>query len=192
MSEAGRQPLADSRKERYALGRVAGMTGKAAFEAAGWADVIKSSGGNVNRIEHDPDVVGRMAGLKEIAAEKFTNSIAVTRGEVVEGFRENIRKAKQGNEILGKDGAGSGVFRRDFAAVNKGFEAIGKSIGMFVDTTREEDFDAHLENMDPADIKPFLLGLLEQVDPNLKKMFVAAFDAEAKAPEEEGDGGTLQ
>ena len=51
---------------------------------------------------------------------------------------ENVSRAKQGNRVFNRQGEITG-YRRDFSAVNRGLELLGKSLDMFKDGVVLED-----------------------------------------------------
>ncbi len=191
------KPLKNVRWERYCLARIGGMGKEASWREAGYTGFHAMQG--VHKLEQrgGDHIAGRMLGLQTKVAEKAVNSAAVTRSEVIEGFREIILMARAGAPVLAKDGSiatdasGKELRRSDLTAMHKAFESIGKSIGLFVDVQREENFDAMLEGKSRAEIKQLMLGMLGQVDSNLHKK-VEPQQVEPDPDDENDEAPTLQ
>lgn len=197
MSHAGEKPLRIGRQEAFARGIAQGLASRIAYEAAGYTG--DHVGGNSATLRKRPHVSDRIDYLGNQVAEKAVQvavtAALVTQNEVIDGLRENITAAKQGTAILAKDGSQTGEFRRDFAAVNRGLESLGKSISLFIDVTREEDFESELKGMDSAAVMDLIATMVDQLDPNARKMLAERLQKEAAAAKEEageseGDGST--
>lgn len=57
----------------------------------------------------------------------------VTQEWVVNGIVENITRCMQAEPILDRDGNPTGVYKWEPNAANKGYELLGKHLGMFTD-----------------------------------------------------------
>ncbi len=186
LPRAGKKSLQIGRQEAFARLIAQGLGNAAAYEAAGYTG--DHVGGNSATLRKRPHVKERIDYLNNQVAEKAiqvaVTAALVTQNEVIDGLRENIAAAKQGTAILAKDGSPTGEFRRDFAAVNRGLESLGKSISLFIDVTREEDFDSELKGMDSAAVMELIATMIDQLDPNARKMFTEKLQKEAAAAKE--------
>lgn len=188
MSYAGEKPLRIGRQEAFARGIAQGLANRVAYEAAGYTG--DHVGGNSAMLRKKPHVSDRIDYLGNQVAEKVVQvavtAALVTQNEVIDGLRENITAAKKGTAILAKDGSRTGEFRRDFAAVNRGLESLGKSIGLFIDVTMEENFESELKGLDSsAAVMELITTMVDQLDPNARKMFAEKLQKEAEAAKEE-------
>jgi len=186
LAHPGQSPLRVGRQERFCLKLASGMTQQESYIAAGYRGRGRQNG-NAANLAKKPNVRARVDYLRRRTAEQVAEVAAVTQSEVIEGFRENIIKAKEGTAILAKDGSPTGEFRRDFSSVNRGYELLGKSMGMFIDVTKTEDFDSELRQMDKAAVEELLTSLLEQLDPNMRKNFAEKLRLSSPPDEEESD-----
>ena len=57
---------------------------------------------------------------------------------VVEKLQENVERAMQEREVLGKEGEPTGMFTYDGAVANKALELLGRSAGLFVEKHQHE------------------------------------------------------
>lgn len=191
MPNPGEDALKIQKQERFCLGVTRGLTQKEAYAAAGYKGNPRALS---TQVFQKPEVQARLKFLQDRLAEKTVDSAIVDRGEVIEGLRTNWHEARKGTEVLGRDGAGSGVFKPDFAAVNKALESLGKTMGLFIDVQREENLDAELDGKSPEELKQIVLALLQGLDPNLAKKLEAQLDAatDAEVIEIESGGQRLQ
>jgi len=74
----------------------------------------------------------------------------------------------------------------DLSASNRADEILAKMHGFMLDVSRTENFDEELEGKSPDELRQIVLSLLEQLDPNMRKMVMS------EMVESEADGQTLQ
>ena len=171
----GSQPIyKNARWEKYSLGRVNGLSVREAYRNAGYEG---ESWASASKIENKPLVKQRVQWLREQAAERVVTSNAVSRSELIESIRDTRKLAKEGTPVVDKHGVEVGI-RRDLSAANRADEILAKMHGFMLDVTRNETLDEELEGKSPDDLKVFVLSLLEQLDPNLKKQIVAEVEVD--------------
>ncbi len=192
----GSHPLRNPKHEQYCLARVQGMS---VMEAYGFVGYSTKSATGAYRLENHDEVKNRQSLLKTKKADEMIKQevahAAVDRADVIESIRDTRRKALEGVPVLNTKGSATGAMRVDLAQANKANELLGKTIGLFVDVTREETFDEELDGKTPEELREFVLSLLEQLDPNLRKMVAAELEMSAAPAEAESsvpDGETLQ
>ncbi len=186
--EPGSQPLENIAHERYCFARMNGMRVPEAHVEAGFSDKTKQNW----KLEKRAEVKARTRWLKIEAASRAVASNAVTRSELIEILRDNIRLAKKGTPILGRDGADSGEVKLDLSSANRGVEILAKMNGFMLDVSVDEtSLDSELEGKSEDELRVFLLSLIEQVDPNLRKMLADSLEVEDPG-DSVPDGETLQ
>ncbi len=208
MSETlGSTPLRNPKQEKFAQLVAEGLSKREAFASAGYEGRNK---GGPSRLYHQPGVEDRVNHVRDELAEQTPSNTTVTRGEVIYGLLRNAKLAEAGVPVMDKyskfimvpsgrkDHLGFDVMeklvRYDHAAITRVWEVMGKSIGMFVDVIREENFDDLLNGMDVSSLQELVGQLKHGIDPNLQKMQEArAIAADAELVEQpEPDTGTLQ
>jgi phage terminase small subunit len=184
--EPGSEPLGD-RQERYCLARMNGMRVPEAHVHAGYSVKTQKN----YKLELTPSVKVRMRWLREQAAKTVVNANAVTRSELIEIARDNIRIAKQGTPIFTKDGTDTGETKADLSAANRGVEILAKMHGFLLDVQVKEDLDSELDGKSPAELKAFVVSLMEELDPNMQKQLMADME-ERESDEEVPEDTTIQ
>jgi hypothetical protein len=174
----GVAPLQNARHERFALARSQGNTLWDSYKLAGYTGDPKNGGYQVSKRK---GVKERIKYLSDKVAELTVSAAAVTRHEITEGVRDTIRLAKEGTPVLAKNGEVTDVKKLDLASANRGYEILAKMNGFMVDVVKTDDFEGQLENMDSEDVVALLGSLIEQIDPNAKKMFLDGLKKEAIA-----------
>jgi hypothetical protein len=172
----GVAPLQNARHERFALARSQGNTLWDSYKLAGYTGDPKNGGYQVSKRK---GVKERIKYLSDKVAELTVSAAAVTRHEITEGVRDTIRLAKEGTPVLAKNGEVTDVKKLDLASANRGYEILAKMNGLMVDVTRDDNLDTELEGKSPEELKHFVLSLLEQLDPNLRKKVESQMDIEA-------------
>lgn len=71
------------------------------------------------------------------ARANLSKRVEVTQEEVIEGLRQNIRRASEAEAVTDKDGNQIGIVYQG-NVVNKGLELLGKHLGMFTDKVQVE------------------------------------------------------
>ncbi len=163
----GSTPLKEN-YERYCIARMNGMKPAEAHIEAGLSFKTRNNW----RLESKPEIKLRILYLKTQAAKKAVNSNAVTRAELIEELRDNVRIAKESK-------------KPDLSAANRSIEILAKMHGFSLDVSVTENFDAELEGKSPEELVSFLLSMLEELDPNLHKRLTAT--ESEPLTEEEGD-----
>ncbi|MFQ5505356.1 MAG: hypothetical protein ACE5F1_11235 [Planctomycetota bacterium] len=136
------------------------------------------------RIACSPAGRARLNWLRRTAAELTVVSSGVTRGEIIDSTRTIRQIAMEGTPVIDREGKPTDAKKPDLAQANRANEILAKMHGFMVDVTKREDLDAELEGMSPEQLKTFIAGILEQLDPNLRKQIVR--DAQHSRPAEEG------
>jgi hypothetical protein len=104
----------------------------------------------------------------------------VTRNLLSNRYDTVFDSAMEGTPVLAKDGSETGVMRPDLAAANASIAGQAKLHGLSLDVSANvENLDEELEGKTPEELKTFILGLLESVDPNLRKTVEAQLRASA-------------
>jgi hypothetical protein len=184
-TDPGSHPLHRVRQERYCLCRLNGLSVPDAHVEAGFAVKTKDNW----KTESNPRVKRRLAWLRNQVADTVVNANAVTRSEIIESIRDTRRLAKKGTPILSKDGSDTGHSKPDLSASNRSDEILAKMHGFMLDVTLKEDLDAELDGKDPKELKAFVLSLLEQLDPNMRKQLMSEVEV---ADEDDSEGHTIQ
>ena len=191
----GEAQLRVRRQEQFALGVVQGLSRWEAYVAAGYTGAKDCGGPSI--LAKRPGVQDRIDFLMKRVETRVVNAAAVTRSEIIEGLRDNVRLAKAGTPTIDKQGNPTDVYKPDLSAANRGLEILAKMHGMMLDVTREETLDDLLEDLPAEEIRPFLVGLLDQLDPNMSKQKAIAIekgeviDVEAE-PSGQAGGQTIQ
>ncbi len=180
--EDGSVPIHNIRWERYAIARFQGMPPMAAYHEAGYK-VGKSQSGP-DRLGRKMVITKRLVWLNARVAEETITSKAVTRLEIIESLRSTRQLAKSGES---RDRHGNVRQEKvDLSASNRADEILAKMHGFMLDVSRTENFDEELEGKSPDELRQIVLSLLEQLDPNMRKMVMS------EMVESESDGQTLQ
>jgi len=195
--ESGKNPLRNAKQERYCLARMAGMKRKEAYFHAGWTSSDTSMPARQERI---PAVKNRLLHLRSQVATQAVISAAVTRNEVTENLRHVFKLALRGTPILDKEGNPSSAVidhetgevetlsKPDLSAANRSLEIQAKMNGFLLDVARKETLDEELDGKSTDELQAFLRSLMEQLDPNMRKKFLAEMEENPSLPE----GETLQ
>lgn len=134
--------LINPKWERFAQNIAAGdTTAKAAYIKAGFK--AKSASSGASALLRNEDVEARINELTEKIAQARANEIWHTKQYVLDGLKENYRRAMQLEEIRHK-GEVVGL-QYNGAVANRALELLGKELGMFVDRV---DMDAKLSVKD--------------------------------------------
>ena len=78
------------------------------------------------------------------------NSIAraeLDREWVLRGLKANIERAGQLKPVLNRRGEATGQYKYEPSAVNRGYELVGKELGMFAERLVLNDLDKEIEGM---------------------------------------------
>lgn len=180
--EEGSVPIHNLRWERYAIARFHGLPPMAAYHEAGYK-VGKSQSGP-DRLSRKLIITKRILWLNARVAEEAVTSKSVTRTEIIESLRDTRQLAK-----LGETRDRHGIYKEtkvDLAASNRADEILAKMHGFMLDVSRTENFDEELEGKTPDELRDIVLSLMEQLDPNMRKMVMS------QMAESESDGQTLQ
>ncbi len=168
------------------MARMTGMSPKDSHRHAGY------NGRNFSGVENCDPVQLRLYWLRSRTADRVVESAAVTRVEIIESLRDSRAKAKTGTAILNRAGEPSGEFKMDLASANRSDEILAKMHGFMTDVTRAETLDEELSGKDPKELESFVLSLLEQLDPNMRKILIDKIGPDAIDMDEIPDGETLQ
>lgn len=158
-----------------------------AFRQAGYTGTERSG---PPTLYNRPGVKERIDFLRSQAAEQAVVAAAVTRGEIIEGLRDNVRKAKEGTPLLGRNGEPTDISKPDLASANRGLEIMAKMHGFMLDVTRDDSFNDSLNQMEQPEAEALVLSLIEQLDPNARKMMLDGLSKKKAETTEEGE--TLQ
>jgi hypothetical protein len=166
-------------------------------EAYGFVGYSTTSRNGAYRLERKPNIKDRMSSLQGFKAEevvKVTGALeAVTRSEIIESIRDTRRLAKDGVPVINTKGSATGAMRVDLAQANRSDELLAKMHGFLLDVSREETLDEELDGKKPEELREFVLSLLEQLDPNLRKMVAAELElSSAVEDEDEAEERVLQ
>jgi hypothetical protein len=164
-----------------------GLRAPAAHVEAGYSPKTQKN----YKLEQTPSIVQRMKWLKSEAAKVVVNANAVTRSELIEIARDNIRIAKKGTAIFTKDGSDTGETKPDLSAANRGVEILAKMHGFLLDVQVKEDLDSELDGKSPEELKAFVVSLMEELDPNMQKALMAQME-ERESDEEIPEDTTIQ
>ncbi len=176
----GASPLPVQRRESFCIGIMNGLTQREAFVQAGYTGSVRTGAWQIAK---HPDVKKRIEYLRGKTADRVVLANAVTRSEIVESVRARRLKADTGVELMTKEGKPSGVCKPDFAAGNRADEILAKMHGFMLDVQKSDDFDGELDNMGTGEVQQLFLGLIDQLDPNARKMFVDRLKAEKPSAE---------
>lgn len=188
-NQAGTTPLKNARHERYAIARASGAARREAYLACGGQ--AKSVAQAAYSVENADGVQARISAILDEAKNQAIAINTVTRGEIITSTRHIRELAVIGTPVLAKDGTPTGIYKPDFAAANRSNEILAKMHGFMLDVMRVEDFDTELDGMNQEELQAFVLSLLEQLDPNLRKQLMAQLEPEAEVIEIEA-GGRMQ
>lgn len=166
---------------------VQGLSKLEAFRSAGYTGTDASGPATLYK---RPGVQERIDFLRSQTAERAVIAAAVTRGEIIEGLRDNVKQAKEGTPLLGRDGTPTDISKPDLASANRGYEILAKMHGFMLDVTRDDSFNDSLNQMEQPEAEALVLSLIEQLDPNARKMMLEGLEKKKADTTEEGD--TLQ
>ena len=158
------QPLDNAQQEHFAqlVAKGAQSQGACYAETYGRDEVDDTAYNNASRLLGNARISARITHLKERGAEAAVVSVEMVLKELV----ENVNSAKQGNPVFNRQGEITG-HRRDFSAVNRGLELLGKSLDMFKDGVvfedkREQRPMADYSKMTPEELKAARDELLQR------------------------------
>ncbi len=148
-------PLASAQRERFCQAIVGGMTPTEAHKYAGY---ISKHGAKratqASKLKKVTDVHLRIVALQALAAAQTVESVAWSQGQVMGELKTNVDQARKGYPILARDGSHSGMYRPDYAAVNRALELYGKQLGMFKETLLVGSAeDRALDAMDDEEVR---------------------------------------
>ncbi len=129
------RPLASAQRERFCQAIVGGMKGADAHKHAGY--VAKHGTrrcDQASKLKRVTEVRLRILALQAEVAAQTVESVAWSQGQVMTELKVNVDSARKGYPIIARDGSHSGLYRPDFAAVNRALELYGKQLGMFKET----------------------------------------------------------
>ena len=159
------QPLDDAQQERFCQLMAEGKTsqGQAYATAYGRDEVDNTAYTNASRLLRNAKVSARIQTLKEQGAEAALVSVEMVLRELV----GNVSSAKVGNPVFNRQGEITG-YRRDFSAVNRGLELLGKSLNMFKDGFELEDKASYelpdFSKMTPDEIREARAELMREAN----------------------------
>jgi len=184
-TDPGSHPLSRVGYEKYCYARLNGLGPQEAHIEAGFSEKTKGNW----KLEGNPKIKRRLTWLRAQVATTVVNANAVTRSEIIESIRDTRRIAKKGTPIFAKDGSDTGESKPDLSAANRSDEILAKMHGFMLDVTLKEDLDAELDGKDPKELKAFVLSLLEQLDPNMRKQLMSEVQT---SDDEVPEGTTFQ
>ena len=106
------------------------------------------------------------ARVVEIEAELRGNAIAkaeIDREWVLRGLKTNIERAAQAKPVRDRHGKDTGQFKYEPAAVNRGYELVGKELGMFTERFQVEGLDSVIEGMSTEEIRAHIRAACTEV-----------------------------
>jgi hypothetical protein len=140
------------RHERFAQQLASGMSGTAAYEAAGY----KPSPGAASRLSKSDKIRQRVADLlsereqrHSKAVEKAIERTALTKEWVIGRLIENAERALQARGVVTAKGEPTGEYRYDGMVANRALELLGKELGMFIDR-KEVGAPGEFQDLDEA------------------------------------------
>jgi len=135
MADDPSKPLKNDKHEAFVRGLAKGLSGRAAYEAAGYtAANERVADSAASRLLTDVKVVNRLNHLKAQVTEKVTEKVALNRAWVIERLMRNariclgeekikiIKVNKETGEITEVE-----IFDRDPSSANKALELLGKT-----------------------------------------------------------------
>ncbi len=117
-----------------------------------------------------PEVASRVTEIEDELRAGALERAGVDREFVIKGLKENISKSSQTTPILNRQGQPTGKFKYEPTAVNRGYELIGKELGMFKDAFTFEGLDNELQGMDGDQLRTFLRGIVGEVGMRVVQM----------------------
>ena len=122
--------LQKERWERFAMLTATGHKRADAFFGAGYhAQTRQVATKRGVALFAKPEIKARVA---EIETELRGNAIAkaeIDREWVLRGLKENIERSKQAKPVRDRQGKETGDYKYEPAAVNRGYELVGKELG---------------------------------------------------------------
>jgi phage terminase small subunit len=94
---------------------------------AGYSERTASAIGSENLTK--PEVAAAIAAKRDAHSE----ALGITREYVLGRIRDNLERSMQAEEIVDREGEGTGVYRYEGGVANRAAELLGKHLGMFGD-----------------------------------------------------------
>lgn len=102
------------------------------------------------------EIKARVTEIETALRENSVLRAEVDREWVLRGLKENIHRASQVKPVLNRQGEPTGQYKYEPSAVNRGYELVGKELGMFVERYSMENLDATLEGLSGDELRAFL------------------------------------
>ena len=166
--EDGTKPLINIRHEAFAMRVAAGDTQVKAVKLAGYAPAHAHVAGS--KLIRMPHIRARIEYLKSLTTERAVESIALSKGWVLQELTANVSRA---------------VKLEDLSAANRALELVGKELGMFVER-KLIGMQALISELTPENLKNASADELVRLVAGLERMLEGqVIDPEAPT---EGDG----
>lgn len=134
------------KQERFAQLRAAGKNCGDAHIEAGYKKLATRKSNEVNgqRVGATPKVKAR---IEELQA-KSADDLGIDTHFVLKGFIENIEAAKHAGNL---------------PAVHKGYESLGKHLGLFKEIQEIHSFDHHIDSLSIDELLTYIKGMCSEI-----------------------------
>jgi phage terminase small subunit len=127
-------PLKNPRHEQFAQLVATGKSTSGAYVHVYQTEKgTKSAGQSGHRLLKNAEVAARIAEIRSALEQSALGRVILDRDFVIDGLKENFRRAMQAEPVLDGKGKETGAFVYAGGVANKALELMGKEIGMFVD-----------------------------------------------------------
>ena len=156
--------LSNARWERFAVLTATGQTRADAYLGAGYRTKTREvAGKRGGALYAKPEIKARVAEIETALRENSILRAEVDREWVLRGLKENIQRAGQVKPVLNRQGQPTGQYKYEPSAVNRGYELVGKELGMFADRLVLEDLDKDLEGKSGEELRAFVRAAATEV-----------------------------
>ena len=163
--------LDNPRWEKFAELTATGQKRADAYIGAGYRtktrEVATKRGG---ALYAKPEIKARVTEIETALRENSVLRAEVDREWVLRGLKENIHRASQVKPVLNRQGEPTGQYKYEPSAVNRGYELVGKELGMFVERYSMENLDAELEGKSGDELRALVRTAASEVGLRMVEM----------------------
>ena len=163
--------LDNPRWEKFAELTATGSKRADAYLAAGYSTKTRQAATKRGvALFAKPEVKARVTELETELRENSLAKAELDREWVLRGLKDNIERAGQVKPVLNRRGEATGQYKYEPSAVNRGYELVGKELGMFADRLVMDNLDEKLEGMSGEELRSFVRAAATEVGLRMVEM----------------------